>query len=114
ALLISPYLSKWFFKLSNNNGTLEFNFVLTVLFVAGAISLFVGLEPIIGAFLAGLALNRYIYEHGPLMNRIRFTANALFIPFFLLSVWMLLDLRVLMTSPQALIVILLISIVAID
>ncbi|HIS28770.1 MAG TPA: cation:proton antiporter [Candidatus Avamphibacillus intestinigallinarum] len=112
-LLLTPYISKWFFKRSNNNGTLEFNFVLTVLFVAGAISLFVGLEPIIGAFLAGLALNRYIYEHGPLMNRIRFTANALFIPFFLLSVGMLMDLRVLMTSPQTLLVILLISIVAI-
>src|SRR5699024_12750973 len=79
----------------------------------GAISLFVGLEPIIGAFLAGLALNRYIYEHGPLMNRIRFTANALFIPFFLLSVGMLMDLRVLITSPETLLVILLISIVAI-
>lgn len=112
-LIFTPYLTKWFFKRSNNEGTIEFNFVLAILFIAGAISLFVGLEPIIGAFLAGLALNRYIYDHGPLMNRIRFTANALFIPFFLLSVGMLMDLRVLVSSPDALLTILLISIVAI-
>ncbi|MDR7080273.1 Kef-type K+ transport system membrane component KefB [Neobacillus niacini] len=112
-LIFTPYLTKWFFKRSNNEGTTEFNFVLAILFVAGAISLFVGLEPIIGAFLAGLALNRYIYDHGPLMNRILFTANALFIPFFLLSVGMLMDLRVLVSSPDALLVIIFISIVAI-
>lgn len=103
-LIITPFLTKWFFKHSNNEGALEFNFVMAVLFVAGALSLFIGLEPIIGAFLAGLALNRYIYDHGPLMNRIRFTANALFIPFFLLSVGMLMDLRVLVSSPGALLV----------
>ncbi len=112
-LVFTPYVTKWFFKRSNNEGTLEFNFVLAILFVAGAISLFVGLEPIIGAFLAGLALNRYIYDHGPLMNRIRFTANALFIPFFLLSVGMLMDLRVLVSSPDALLIILLITVVAV-
>ena len=112
-LVFTPYLTKWFFKRSNNEGTLEFNFVLAILFVAGAISLFVKLEPIIGAFLAGLALNRYIYDHGPLMNRIRFTANALFIPFFLLSVGMLMDIRVLISSPDALLIILLISITAV-
>ncbi|MFB9988339.1 cation:proton antiporter [Bacillus benzoevorans] len=112
-LVLTPYLTKWFFKRSNNEGTLEFNFVLAILFVAGAISLFVGLEPIIGAFLAGLALNRYIYDHGPLMNRIHFTGNALFIPFFLLSVGMLMDLRVLISSPSALLKILLITIVAV-
>lgn len=103
-LIITPYLTKWFFKHSKNEAALEFNFVMAVLFVAGAISLFVGLEPIIGAFLAGLALNRYIYDHGPLMNRIRFTANAMFIPFFLLSVGMLMDLRVLFSDPDALVV----------
>ena len=112
-LVLTPYLTKWFFQRSNNEGALEFNFVLAILFVAGAISLFVGLEPIIGAFLAGLALNRYIYDHGPLMNRIRFTANALFIPFFLLSVGMLMDLSVLISSPRTLLIIILITIVAV-
>src|SRR5699024_9639084 len=112
-LIITPYLTKWFFKHSNNEAASEFNFVMAVLFVAGAIAIFVGLEPIIGAFLAGLALNRYIYDHSPLMNRIRFTANALFIPFFLLSVGMLMDLRVLVSNPDALLVTGLILITAI-
>lgn len=112
-LIITPYLTKWFFKHSKNEAALEFNFVMAVLFVAGAISIFVGLEPIIGAFLAGLALNRYISDHSPLMNRIRFTANALFIPFFLLSVGMLMDLRVLVSGPDALLVTGLILITAI-
>ncbi len=103
-LILTPYLTKWFFKHFKNEAALEFNFVMAVLFVAGALSLFIGLEPIIGAFLAGLALNRYIYDHSPLMNRIRFTANALFIPFFLLSVGMLMDLRVLLSSPDALLI----------
>nr|WP_306301197.1 cation:proton antiporter [Thalassobacillus sp. C254] len=56
---------------------------------------------IIGAFLAGLALNRYILEHGPLMNRIKFVGNALFIPFFLLSVGMLMDVRLFIESPES-------------
>ncbi|MBM7648283.1 Kef-type K+ transport system membrane component KefB [Bacillus ectoiniformans] len=104
----TPKISKWFFRNSHNEGTLEFNFVMTVLFVSGSLALFAGLQPIIGAFLAGLALNRYIYDHGVLMNRIRFSANALFIPFFLLSVGMLMDLKVLMKDPSAWILTLLI------
>ncbi|KIL49618.1 cation:proton antiporter [Jeotgalibacillus soli] len=100
-LVGTPYLAKWFFRNSNNEGQIEFNFVLTVLFVAGSLALLAGLQPIIGAFLSGLALNRYIYDHGPLMNRIRFIGNALFIPFFLLSVGMLMDLSILLTDPTA-------------
>lgn len=103
-----PLLSKWFFKNSNNDGAIEFNYVMVVLFTAGCLALFAGLQPIIGAFLAGLALNRHIFEHGALMNRINFTANALFIPFFLLSVGMLMDLKVLVSSPDAWILTLLI------
>ncbi|TFD99722.1 cation:proton antiporter [Jeotgalibacillus salarius] len=100
-LIGAPLTAKWFFRNSNNDGQMEFNFVLAVMFVAGALALVAGLEPIIGAFLAGLALNRYIYDHGTLMNRIRFTGNALFIPFFLLSVGMLMDLSVLVSSIDA-------------
>ncbi|MBM7540266.1 cation:proton antiporter [Amphibacillus cookii] len=96
-----PYLSKSFFKISGIDGANEFNYVLVVLFVSGWMALYAGLQPIIGAFLAGLSLNRYIFQHGSLMNRINFTANALFIPFFLLSVGMLMDLSVLFTSIEA-------------
>ncbi|WP_138416205.1 cation:proton antiporter [Aquibacillus sediminis] len=100
-LILTPTISRWFFRNSSNDAATEFNFVMVILFVAGSVALFAGLQPIIGAFLAGLALNRYIYDHGPLMNRIRFTANALFIPFFLLSVGMLMDLSLLISNPEA-------------
>lgn len=74
---------------------------MVMLFTAGSLALIAGLQPIIGAFLVGLALNRFIFDQGPLMNRIRFTANSIFIPFFLLSVGMLMDLRVLIGNSKA-------------
>lgn len=103
-----PFLSRWFFRNINSDGIKDFTFVMVILFLSGFLALIAGLEPIIGAFLAGLALNRLILEYGPLMNRIRFFGNALFIPFFLLSVGMLMDLGVLISDPGALLVTLLI------
>ncbi|WP_062048096.1 cation:proton antiporter [Bacillus sp. JCM 19034] len=99
--LIIPIIAKFFFRSYGSEGTLEFVFVMTVLFVSAYFATVAGLEPIIGAFLAGLALNRFIFEQSPLMNRIKFIGNAIFIPFFLLSVGMLMDLRVLFLDPNA-------------
>ncbi len=72
-----------------------------------------GVEPIIGAFMSGLALNSLIPHTSPLMNRIEFVGNALFIPFFLISVGMLVDIKVLSNGPWALIVAATLSVVAI-
>ncbi|WP_342767328.1 cation:proton antiporter [Streptohalobacillus salinus] len=99
--LLVPFLTKHFFKIDGLDGASEFNYVLVILFVSGWMALYAGLEPIIGAFLAGLSLNRYIFSQGSLMNRIDFTANALFIPFFLLSVGMLMDVTALFASVQS-------------
>src|SRR5690606_15396550 len=63
-----------------------------------------GLEPIIGAFMAGLALNRFIPHSSALMNRIDFIGNAIFIPFFLISVGMLVDVSVLINDPRAILI----------
>ncbi len=95
-----PVITRWFFRNISTEGTTVFTFVIAVLFVAAFFAHLAGVEHIIGAFIAGIALNRLVFEHGPLMNRIHFTANALFIPFFLLSVGMLMDLRVLMSDPN--------------
>lgn len=100
-LKVVPVVSRWFFRNYGTEGITNFTFVMVVLFVAGLLAIVAGVEPIIGAFLAGLALNRYVLEHGTLMNRIRFLGNGLFIPFFLLSVGMLMDLSVLFSNPQA-------------
>ncbi len=105
-----PYISKRFFIKISGGGSLDYVFVMTVLFICSFLAILAGVEPIIGAFLAGLALNRMILENGPLMNRIKFVGNALFIPFFLLSVGMLMDFRILIEHPLS--VLLAVSIVA--
>ena len=93
-LLIVPKISSWFFKhFSSNNSYLDFIYCIVILFVSAFLSHLAGLEPIIGAFLAGIALNSMIPENSILMNRIKFVGNSLFIPFFLISVGMLVDLK---------------------
>jgi Kef-type K+ transport system membrane component KefB/mannitol/fructose-specific phosphotransferase system IIA component (Ntr-type)/nucleotide-binding universal stress UspA family protein len=85
-----PRLGRWFFRRSGDGGA-EFVFVLASLFTIAYLAHAAGVEPIVGALLAGLALNRLVPAHGPLMNRIHFVGNTLFIPFFLLSVGMLVN-----------------------
>ncbi|HLM67249.1 MAG TPA: cation:proton antiporter [Longimicrobium sp.] len=85
-----PRLGRWFFRRSGDGGA-EFIFVLVSLFTIAYLAHAAGVEPIVGALLAGLALNRLVPAQGPLMNRIHFVGNTLFIPFFLLSVGMLVN-----------------------
>jgi len=102
---VFPRLSRWFFKNYDGQTSLEYIFVLTIVFVSAVIAEFAHVEPIIGAFFAGLALNRLIPKGSPLMNRIVFIGHTLFIPFFLISVGMLVDLEVLLHSTRLLMVI---------
>ena len=92
-LFVFPIVIRWFFKRFDDNIT-QYIFVLVMLFLAAFLAEAAGVEPIIGAFLAGLSLNRLIPRTSPLMNRIEFVGNALFIPFFLIGVGMLVDYRV--------------------
>ncbi|HEX2205839.1 MAG TPA: cation:proton antiporter, partial [Longimicrobium sp.] len=95
-LFILPRLGRWFFR-NSSEGETEFVFVLTALFAVSYLAHFGRVEPLIGALLAGLALNRLIPEQSALMNRVHFVGNAVFIPFFLLSVGMVVDVRALDT-----------------
>ncbi|PWV45605.1 transporter (CPA2 family) [Chitinophaga sp. S165] len=103
-LWIFPLIGRWFFKKIKDDKTSHFIFVLALVFLAAFLAELAGVEGIIGAFLAGLALNQLIPHTSPLMNRIEFTGNALFIPFFLISVGMIVDLRVLLKGPEALMI----------
>lgn len=87
-----PRLTRAFFKKYSDNVT-QFTFVLVLLVLSAALSELAGLEGLFGAFLAGLVLNRYIPRVSPLMNRIEFVGNALFIPYFLIGVGMLINVR---------------------
>jgi Kef-type K+ transport system membrane component KefB/mannitol/fructose-specific phosphotransferase system IIA component (Ntr-type)/nucleotide-binding universal stress UspA family protein len=93
-----PRIGRWFFRNVPSQAPAEFIFLMVVLFAVAWSAKLAGAEPIIGAFLAGLTLNRLIPLNSPLMTRVRFVGNALFIPFFLLSVGMLVDPRVLVES----------------
>ena len=93
ALLI-PRLARWFLR-RYSDAVMQFVFVMSMLFMSAALSEAVGLEGIFGAFVAGLILNRFIPHVSPLMNRIEFIGNALFIPYFLIGVGMLINLRLL-------------------
>ena len=86
-----PRLARWFFQNVTESGGSQFMFVLAVTCACAYLSNYARMEPIIGAFLAGAAFNRLIPERSPLMNRLVFAGNTLFIPFFLISVGMLVD-----------------------
>ena len=100
---IVPKIAKWFFRTMQNERHSHYIFVLAVVFVAAFLSELAGLEPIIGAFVAGLAINPLIPHSSALMNRIEFIGNSLFIPFFLISVGMLVDVSVIFSGTSALI-----------
>lgn len=89
-----PRLTRWFLR-SYSDAVMQFIFVMAVMFLSAALSDWIGLEGIFGAFFAGLILNRFIPTVSPLMNRIEFTGNALFIPYFLIGVGMLINVRLL-------------------
>jgi len=91
-MFLFPIIGRWFFKRFDDNIS-QYIFVLGMVFLAAFLAQAAALEGIIGAFLAGLALNRLIPHTSALMNRIEFVGNALFIPFFLIGVGMLIDYR---------------------
>ncbi|MBW7466300.1 cation:proton antiporter [Pontibacter aydingkolensis] len=103
-LWLFPQIAKWMFKQLESEKGAQYLFVLTVIFAAAFLSELAGMEAIIGAFLAGLALNPLIPHTSPLMNRIEFVGNNIFIPFFLISTGMLVDLKTLFTDTNAMLI----------
>ncbi|MBS1628167.1 MAG: cation:proton antiporter [Bacteroidetes bacterium] len=101
---VIPKIAKWFFRKLESEKHSHYIFVLAVVFFAAFLAEAAGVEAIIGAFVAGLALNKLIPHSSALMNRIEFIGNSLFIPFFLISVGMLVDVSVLLKGPMAWIV----------
>lgn len=108
-----PVIARWFFRRIEGEKISHYIFVLTLVFIAAWLFEESGVEPIIGAFLAGLALNKLIPNTSPLMNRIEFVGNALFIPFFLISVGMLIDVEVIFSSSMAIYIAITLTVVAV-
>ncbi|MDP2889659.1 MAG: cation:proton antiporter, partial [Bacteroidota bacterium] len=91
-MILFPIIGRWFLKRYDDNVS-QYIFVLAMVFLGAVLAEVAGIEAIIGAFLSGLALNRLIPATSPLMNRIEFVGNAIFIPFFLIGIGMLVDYR---------------------
>lgn len=111
--VVMPRIARWFFRKLESEKHSHFIFVLSVVFFASFLAEVAGLEAIIGAFFAGLALNKLIPASSALMNRIEFIGNSLFIPFFLISVGMKVDMSVILEGPTALIIAAVLTVVAI-
>lgn len=96
-----PRVAKWFLSKLESEKASQFIFVLSILFFAAFLAEVAGIEGIIGAFVAGLVMNRLIPHSSALMNRIEFIGNALFIPFFLISIGMVVNVKELTNDPWA-------------
>ena len=108
SIWLIPRLARYFLR-RYSDAVMQYIFVLAVMFLSAALSVAIGLEGIFGAFLSGLILNRYIPKVSPLMNRIEFIGNAVFIPYFLIGVGMLINVRTVFTSLDVLWVVCLIA-----
>lgn len=92
-LYLYPRLTRFFFKRYGDKVT-QYVFVLALVFLSAWVAKLIGMEEVLGAFFAGLVLNRYVPVSSPLMGRIEFVGNALFIPYFLIGVGMMINVRV--------------------
>jgi len=95
-----PRLARWFLR-RYSDAVMQYIFIMAAMFLSAALSEALGIEGVFGAFFAGLVLNRYIPHVSPLMNRIEFIGNALFIPYFLIGVGMLINMRILFSGWHA-------------
>ncbi|WP_028907306.1 cation:proton antiporter [Xylanibacter ruminicola] len=107
SVVLIPKLTRYFLR-RYSDAVMQYTFVMAVMFLSAALSSLIGIEGVFGAFYSGLILNRYIPRVSPLMNRIEFIGNALFIPYFLIGVGMLINLGTLFSSMQMVCIVLLI------
>ncbi len=103
-LFLLPKLAGFVYHRLEKDGDFQFLFTLGVLFFSGVLGELAGVEPIIGAFLAGIAVGRHITPISPLANRLEFFGNAIFVPAFLLSVGMLVDPRAFVADARSIVV----------
>lgn len=96
--LIYRAMARWFLRRYSDR-VMQFVFVLALVFFAAWLAQAIGLEAVLGAFFAGLVLNRFVPNTSPLMSRLEFVGNALFIPYFLIGVGMMIDVRVVASVP---------------
>ena len=101
SVILIPKMTRYFLR-RYSDAVMQYIFVLGIMFLSAALSSVIGIEGVFGAFFSGLILNRYIPHVSPLLNRIEFIGNALFIPYCLIGVGMLINVRILFSSAHIL------------
>lgn len=96
-----PRVTRYFFHHYEDNVN-QFIFVLALTFLGAIMMELIGMEGLLGAFLVGLVINRYVPNVSPLMNHLEFVGNALFIPYFLIGVGMLVNVNLLFGGVETL------------
>lgn len=107
-----PRLGRWFMR-RYDDSVMQYIFILAIVFLSASIAKLIGLEGLLGAFLAGLVVNRLIPRTSPLMSRLDFVGSALFIPYFLIGVGMLIDVSIIFSGAETLWVILVMAVTAV-
>lgn len=110
-VFLVPLLGRWFFR-KYDDAVMQFVFVLALVFLGGGLMSLAGMEGILGAFLVGMVLNKLVPKVSPLMNRLEFVGNALFIPYFLIGVGMIIDVRSFIAGGEAMKVAVVMTVVA--
>lgn len=108
-LLVYPRLTRFFFKTYGDKVT-QYVYIMALVFMAAWLAQLIGLEPVLGAFFAGLVLNRYVPAASPLMSSIEFVGNAMFIPYFLISVGMMINVRTVFDTDTLLITLVMLAV----
>jgi Kef-type K+ transport system membrane component KefB len=110
---IIPIITRWFFEYFKGEKNSHYVFLLAVVFMSSIFAQISGLDAIIGAFFAGLALNRFVSEDEVLMSQVEFIGNSLFIPFFLISVGMIVNLPLVFTNFRTIMIAIILTLIAI-
>jgi len=100
-LWLMPKLARLAMRRLGTERSVRYLIAVTAFLVAATLAGIFGIEGIVGAFFAGLALNRLVPNGGPLMDRVEFFGSAVFIPIFMVSVGLILNPAV-MTEPSTL------------
>jgi len=95
---VLPKMSYRFFQYMGEKGRFTYVYVIGMMLMCSWLAEVIGIEAIVGAFLAGLALNPLLSNKGPLKNRVEFFGDAFFIPLFLIFVGMQVDVQILVSG----------------
>ena len=98
-----PRVTRWFFRGPGQDREVRLTYLLSGMGLAAVVAGAVGIEPIVGAFLAGLAFNRFVPDGTVIADRVAFLGRSLFVPAFLISTGMMLDPMALVSDTRTLV-----------